>query len=222
MAAVVDQRIRIVASGGSVPSAVDYSGTREPYDVPTNFRQSIDIKSPEEAAEHFNLAEGYAVNLFASEREFPDLRNPVNFTWDTKGRLWIATMPSYPQYLPPHKPNDKLLILEDTDGNGRADKQTVFADGLHLPTGFELGDGGAWVAQEPNLMFLRDTDGDDVADERSLILHGFDPGDSHHAIGAFVWGPGGGIYMHEGTFHITQVETPWGPHFKSRCGTNAV
>ena len=98
----------------------------------------------------------------------------------------------------------------DQDGDGKADKQTVFADGLHLPTGFEVGDGGVYVAQEPNLIHLVDTDGDDKADEKHIIFGGFDSGDSHHAIGAFVWGPGGGIYMHEGTFHITQVETPYG------------
>ena len=102
---------------------------------------------------------------------------------------------------------------------GTADKQSVFADGLHLPTGFEVGDGGAYVAQEPNLVHLIDTDGDDKADERLIVMGGFDSGDSHHAIGAFVWGPGGGVYMHEGTFHITQVETPYGP---TRNGHGAV
>lgn len=210
MCEVVDRRIWSTAQGNPPAGPVDYSGTRKLYDVPTNFREPIRILPPEEAIKKFTVADGYEVNLFASEVDFPDLKNPVNFTWDARGRLWVATMPSYPQYQPPHKPNDKLLILEDTDGDGRADRQTVFADGLHLPTGFELGDGGAYVAQEPNLVHLVDTDGDDRADERHIILGGFDSGDSHHAIGAFVWGPGGGIYLHEGTFHVTQVETPYG------------
>ncbi len=210
MAAVVDQRIWTVAAGGTVSPEPDYSKTRPLYKVPTNFTLPIEIKPAAEAIKTFTTARGYAVNLFASEEDFPELKNPVNFTFDTRGRLWVATMPSYPQYKPPTKPDDKLLIFEDTDRDGKADKMTVFADGLHLPTGFELGDGGAYVAQEPNVMFLKDTDGDGKADVRKLILHGFDSGDSHHAIGAFVWGPGGGIYMHEGTFHVTQVETPWG------------
>ena len=211
MCAIVDTRIHAAAQGNAPTEPVDYSGTRKLYDVPTNFNQPIVILPPEEAIKKFTIAEGYKVNLFASEVDFPDLKNPVNFTFDAKGRLWVATMPSYPQYQPPNKPQDKLLIFEDTDGDGKADKQTVFADDLHLPTGFEVGDGGVYVAQEPNLVFLKDTDGDGRADVRKVLLGGFDSGDSHHAIGAFQWGPGGGIYMHEGTFHITQVETPYGP-----------
>ncbi len=139
-------------------------------------------------------------------------------TFDAKGRLWVTTMPSYPMYLPGKPVNDKVLIFEDTDGDGKADKQTVFADGLHVPTGIELGDGGVYVAQQPNLMFLKDTDGDDKADVRELILHGFDTADSHHAMHAFTWDPGGALYWQEGTFHHTQVETPYGPQRVQRGG----
>ena len=114
-------------------------------------------------------------------------------------------------YLPGRPVDDKVLIFEDTDGDGKADKQTVFADKLHVPTGIELGDGGVYVAQQPNLMFLKDTDGDDKADTRDLIMHGFDTADSHHAMHAFTWDPGGALYWQEGTFHHTQVETPYGP-----------
>jgi putative membrane-bound dehydrogenase-like protein len=219
MCAVVDKRIWAAARGKPVASPVDYSGTRQLYDVPTNFKNPVNILPPEEAIKQFTVAKGYEINLFASEVEFPDLENPVNFTFDAKGRLWVATMPSYPQYQPPNKPNDKLIVFEDSDGDGKADKQTVFADGLHLPTGFEVGDGGAYVAQEPNLVHLIDTDDDGKADQKKIVMGGFDSGDSHHAIGAFVWGPGGGVYMHEGTFHITQVETPYGP---TRNGHGAV
>lgn len=210
MAAVVDKRIWALANGKDVSAKYDYSETRKLYDVPTNFKTPITILPPEDAKKTFTIAEGYEVNLFASEVDFPELRNPVQFTFDTQGRLWVATMPSYPQYLPPNKPNDKLLVFTDEDGDGKADKMETFAEGLHLPTGFELGDGGAYVAQEPNLVFLKDTDGDGKADLKKILLGGFDSGDSHHAIGAFTWGPGGGIYMHEGTFHVTQVETPRG------------
>jgi putative membrane-bound dehydrogenase-like protein len=210
MCEVVDARIWKAAQGTPVKTPVDYSKTRKLYDVPTNFKQPIIIHPPEEAIKKFKVAKGYAVNLFASEVEFPDLKNPVQLTFDSKGRLWVATMPTYPQYQPPNKPDDKLIVLEDTDGDGKADKQTIFADDLHLPTGFELGDGGAYVAQEPNLVFLKDTDGDGKYDFKRILLGGFDSGDSHHAIGAFQWGPGGGLYLHEGTFHITQVESPYG------------
>lgn len=165
---------------------------------------------PQYALEHLHPAEGYEVSLFASEQDFP-IGNPVSMTFDARGRLWVATMPSYPQRLPGEEPDDKIVILEDRDGDGRADHHTVFARGLHLPTGFELGDGGAYVAQQPNLMFIQDTDGDDVADRYEVILHGFGTEDSHHSISAFTWGPGGALYFQEGTFHHSQVETPYGP-----------
>ncbi|MEO8428029.1 MAG: PVC-type heme-binding CxxCH protein, partial [Verrucomicrobiota bacterium] len=170
------------------------------------------------ASERFKLQSGYDINLFASEKEFPELSNPVAMTFDSKGRLWVATMPSYPQYNPPNKPNDKIIILEDTDADGKADKASVFAEGLHLPTGLELGNGGLYVASQPNLQFLKDTDGDGKADTREIILHGLGSEDSHHAVHAFYWGPDGGLYFHEGTFHASQVETPYGPLRLSNSG----
>ncbi len=211
MCALADRRIWTVARGGAVPAEFDYSATRPHLEVESNYKEPIEILSAEEAVKLFHIADGYAINLFVGENDFPDLQNPVQMTFDTRGRLWVAVMPSYPGYKPPTKPQDKLLVFEDTDGDGRADKQTVFADDLHVPTGFELGDGGVYVAQQPNLVFLKDTDGDGKADTREILLSGFDSGDTHHAIGAFTWGPGGGLYLHEGTFHHSMVETPYGP-----------
>ena len=175
-------------------------------------------RRPPRNRRRFTLPEGYAINLFASEVEFPDLEDPVSMTFDAKGRLWVATMPSYPMYLPGTKPNDKVLILEDTNDDGKADRCTVFADGLHLPIGIELGDGGVYVSQMPNLMFLKDTNGDDRADTRELIMHGFDTADSHHAMHAFTWDPGGALHWQEGTFHYSQVETPYGPRRCNEAG----
>lgn len=209
-----DQRIWAVAQGQTVPEKIDDSNTGNLKPIATNFKRPIKITNPAEAIGKFKLPKGYEINLFASEVEFPELENPVQFAFDAKGRLWVATMASYPMYLPGKPVNDKIIILEDTDGDGKADKKTVFADGLHVPTGIELGDGGAYVAQQPNLMFLKDTDGDDKADVRKIVLHGFDSADSHHSISAFEWGPGGALYFQEGTFHHTQIETPWGP---TRC-----
>ncbi len=178
----------------------------------------LSTQDPAVAAKRFKLAPGYAVNLFASEKEFPELANPVAMTFDARGRLWVATMPTYPQYKPPTPPNDKIIVLEDTNGDGKADKVSTFADGLHLPTGLELGHGGLYVASQPNLLFLKDTDGDDKADEREMILHGLGSEDSHHAIHAFFWGPDGGLYFHEGTFHASQIETPYGVLRLSNAG----
>jgi glucose/arabinose dehydrogenase len=213
-----EKRVWAVARGESVPDAIDDGNTGELARVQTNAKGPIKLTTPEESKKTFGLPEGYEINLFASEEQFPDLKKPVQMTFDAKGRLWVTTMASYPMYLPGKPVNDKVLIFEDTDGDGKADKQTVFADKLHVPTGIELGDGGAYVAQQPNLMFLKDTDGDDKADVRKLIMHGFDTADSHHAMHAFTWDPGGALYWQEGTFHFSQIETPYGPKREHDAG----
>ncbi len=166
----------------------------------------------QEALERIKLAKGYKLELFASEKEFPDLANPVQLSFDNKGRLWVGVMPSYPHYKPgDSKPNDKLIILEDTNNDGKADKQTTFADGLHLTIGFEFAPEGVYVSQGTNLILMKDIDGDDRADETEIILSGFDDHDTHHAISAFTADPSGAIYMGEGVFLHTNVETAYGP-----------
>ncbi len=210
MIAVRDERIWNVAQGESVPKKINDSGTGNFAEIQTNFKNEVYVTPPEEAAESFTLSEGFEISLWASEEDFPNLENPVQFTFDGKGRLYLTTMPSYPMYLPGVPVDDKILILEDTNGDGKADSEKIFARGLHVPTGIELANGGAYVAQQPNLMFIKDTDGDDVADEYQLRLHGFDSADSHHSISAFELGPGGELYFQEGTFHHSQMETPNG------------
>ena len=166
----------------------------------------------EEALGKLKTAPGYKIELFASEKEFEDLANPVQLSFDNRGRLWVATMPSYPHYRPgDQRPDDKLIILEDTDNDGKADKQTTFADRLHLPVGFELAPEGVYVSQGTDLVLLRDTDGDDRADVREVILSGFDDHDTHHAHSAYTTDPSGAIYMAEGVFLHTNVETSYGP-----------
>lgn len=205
-----DTAIWAAAQGKTV--AIDDAATRKLTPVETNFHRDITYLPEPDAMAQFEVPEGFAINLFADETMFPDVANPVQLTFDNRGRLWVAVMPSYPHYQPGGEPpNDKLLILEDTDGDGRADKQTTFADGLHLPIGFALQpDGSVILSQQPRLIRLIDTDGDDVADEREILLTGFDSHDTHHAIGAFTTGPTGDIYMLEGTFLHSQVETPHG------------
>lgn len=155
----------------------------------------------------FQISDDIEVSLFASE---PMIANPIQMTFDGRGRLWVICSYVYPQLQPGEEPHDKLIILEDTDKDGQADKRTVFADGLLVPTGFELGDGGAYVANQPELLFLKDTDGDDVADVRRVVMSGFGTEDNHHAISAWQWGPGGLLYFQSGIFLHTQVETPHG------------
>ncbi len=213
-----EQRIWAIAQGKSVPATIDDSDTGDFVKVVSNVKTPIHITTPAEEQATFTLPEGYAINLYASEVEFPDLEDPVTMTFDAKGRMWIGTMSSYPMYLPGTKPNDKVLIFEDANDDGKADRCTTFADGLHLPIGIELGDGGVYLSQMPNLTFLKDTNGDDRADTRELIMHGFDTADSHHAMHAFTWDPGGALYWQEGTFHYTQTETPYGPRRCNEAG----
>jgi putative heme-binding domain-containing protein len=213
-----DRAIWEIAAGTRTALDVDDSRSRPLSPVATNYTSSPKNGSPDylveeaEALAAFTLPEGYEVSLFASEQQFPNLGNPCQMRFDNRGRLWVSTLPSYPHYKPGDpKPNDKLLIYEDTDGDGRADKETVFADGLHMPIGFELAPEGVYLSQEPFLLLLKDTDGDDRADVAEYLLDGFDPHDTHHAISAFDVDHGGGIFMCEGRFLHSQVETPWGP-----------
>lgn len=214
-----DAKIHDVAQGGSAKAAVDDSATRELTEVVTNYNREIDFLDVEKALDKFTLPEGYEIDLFASESEFPDLQNPVQMTFDNEGRLWVAVIPSYPHYRPgDERPNDKLIILEDTDNDGRADKQSVFADGLHMPIGFELAPEGVYVATQPNLSLLVDDNGDGRADREEILVHGFDSHDTHHSISAFLADASGAIYMNEGRFLHSSVETPYGPEYMTDGG----
>jgi len=216
MTAIRDEAIWKAAKGEKMDLAAADKNTRELPPVQTNFNPqqngSLEYLYGEDALNTLTVPEGYRIELFASEVEFPDLANPVQMSFDNKGRLWVATCPSYPHYKPgDSKPNDKIIILEDTNGDGKADKQTIFADGLHLPMGFEIAPEGVYVSQGTNLKILIDTDGDDKADKIEILLSGFDDHDTHHVISAFAADPSGAIYMGEGVFLHTNVETSYGP-----------
>ncbi len=216
MTAIRDEAIWKAAKGEKMDLAEADKNTRELPPVQTNFNPqqngSLEYLYGEDALNTLSVPEGYKVELFASEVEFPDLANPVQMSFDNKGRLWVATCPSYPHHKPGNaRPNDKIIILEDTNGDGRADKQTIFADGLHLPMGFEIAPEGVYVSQGTNLKILIDTDGDDKADKIEILLSGFDDHDTHHVISAFAADPSGAIYMAEGVFLHTNVETSYGP-----------
>ncbi|QDU82851.1 Cytochrome c [Polystyrenella longa] len=158
-------------------------------------------------ADQFTVHEDFEINLFA---ESPMVVNPIAMKWDAKGRLWVINSPMYPHILPGQERTDFISVLEDTDNDGKADKSTIFYDKLYVPTGLALGDGGVYVANQPDLLFLKDTDGDLKADTERVLLSGFGTEDNHHAISAFTWGPGGWLYFQSGVFLHTQVETPHG------------
>ena len=169
---------------------------------------TLDYLGGEAAIERMRLARGLKANLFASEERFPELANPVQTGVDTRGRLWVATWPTYPKWEASGKMNDRLLILPDEDRDGVADTAITFAY-VQNPTGFEFWNGGVIVASQPDLWFLKDTDGDDVADVRYRIGGALGSADTHHAANNFVYGPDGFLYYQEGIFSVTNVETPW-------------
>ena len=164
----------------------------------------------EESQKKFAVPPGFEVRLFAAE---PEVVNPVAMTWDERGRLWVLELYEYPLGAKAgEKPRDRIKILEDTDGDGRVDKVTVFADGLNLATGLLLGNGGAYVGQAPDLLFLEDTDGDGKADKRTVLKTGFGLNDRHELLNGFTWGPDGWLYMTHGVFTYSKVKDPNDPN----------
>ncbi len=217
MTAIRDEAIWKAVKGEKMDlDAADVKTSPLP-EVKTNYKPSDKNGNPrylsgDEAIAKFKMAPGYKIDLFASEKEFPDLAKPVQISFDNKGRLWVAVMPTYPHWRPgDKKPNDKLIILEDTNGDGKADKQTTFADGLQLPLGFELSPEGVYVSQGTNFVLLKDTNGDDKADAKEILLSGFDDHDTHHNHHAFTTDGSGAIYMGQGVFLANDIETSYGP-----------
>ena len=205
-------------------SAKELDGKRTPASGP--------CPSPEEARALMKVPPGFEVRCFAAE---PMVINPVAMTWDTRGRLWVVELYEYPsgakvapiysklatdsEFRPVDREagkvaRDRVKILEDTDNDGKADKVTVFVDGLNLATGILLGDGGAYVGQAPNLLFFRDTNGDDVADEWKTVLTGFGLEDRHELLNGFTWGPDGWLYFTHGVFTHSKARRPGEPEEK--------
>jgi len=205
-----EKRVWDLAAGKPVSTDIDDSNV-PPLDKVAESLGANKWLTPADELKAFDVDPRFEVTLFASEEQFPDIACPIQMRWDRKGRMWVACSTTYPHVYPGNAPNDKIVILEDTDGDGRADKSSVFADDVHIPLSFELGDGGIYVSEEPHLTFLKDTDGDGKADFRRKVLTGFGTEDSHHALHDFVWTPDGDLLFRESIFHHSQVETPYGP-----------
>lgn len=195
--------------------------TRREWEAPKSYQEhevpaSIPEPNVEEELAAFNIPAGYEISLFAAD---PMIANPINVNWDTKGRAWVATSSTYPHIVPGREPNDKIIILEDTNKDGVADKHTVFAENLLVPHSVMPVPGGAYVLATTELLFLADIDGDDVADERRVVYDGFGNADVHHTIHGFRWTPWGDLHFTQSIYINSFVDTPYGICVLNGSGT---
>ncbi len=209
-----DQRVWAVAKGGDLK--VDDSNLPEVTKVESNKPDIKPFLSGEEAIKYMTVPKGFKVTLVASEETHPELVSPVQMNFDTKGRLWVAAWPSYPELRPTDKVFDKLLVF-DLGPDGKPTKVTTFLDGLNCPTGFQFYKDGVLVMQAPDLWFVRDTNGDGKADWKERVLMGMDSADSHHTANAMVLDPGGATYLSDGV----STAPRWRRRL-DRCGTATV
>jgi len=219
MTANRDARVHARAAGGDLQ--VDDSNVPPAIPVTSNVgggspssnagKEGFDeYLSPEESIDLMRMPEGFEVSLFASEREFPELVNPVQIQVDGHGNLWVAAWGTYPKWEPLQERNDRILTLHDDDGDGVADRCVTFAV-IDNPLAFEFWNGGVIVSAQPDIFFLRDTTGDGVADEKFVLLQGICSADTHHAANNFRLGPDGAVYWQSGIFLHNAHEHPWGP-----------
>ncbi len=172
--------------------------------------KNVPVPDSDAELKSFRVQEGFEANLFADTKL---MHKPIQMNFDARGRLWVASSEIYPQIKPGQVANDKILVLEDTDGDGSADRTTVFADGLLIPTAVipDASGNGAYVANSTELLYLQDTDGDGKADKKTIVLSGFGTEDTHHILHTFRWGVDGLLYMHQSIYIHSHIETPYGP-----------
>jgi putative heme-binding domain-containing protein len=162
---------------------------------------------PEVERATFVLPEGFEVNLFAAD---PKIAKPIQMNFDPQGRLWLVSSEVYPHIVPGAPATDKVLVLEDQNGDGASDATHVFAEGLLIPTGVAPGDGGCYVGASTELLHFADDDGDLKADRTRVVLSGFGTEDTHHILHTLRWGPEQRLYMSQSIYIHSHIETPWG------------
>ena len=198
----------IWAAAQGKPIEVKHDNLAAEIPVPPNRKTPVPYLSGEEQLKYLSLPEGCKVEFIADETTVPELINPVQMNFDTKGRLWLSVWPTYPETSPTTKNFDKLLVLDLDPKTGKVAKSHVFLDGLNCPTGFQFYKDGVILIQSPDIWFVRDTSGKmEKADWKERLLTGMDAADSHHETNSICYEPGGAIYLSDGVFHRSQVET---------------
>lgn len=163
----------------------------------------------EQTVAQMYVPDGFRVELVVAE---PDLHQPIAFAWDERGRIWAAEAYSYPMKRPAGQGLDQVVIFEDREGDGKFETRTVFAEGLNLVSGLEVGYGGVWVGAAPELLFIPDGDRDDRPDgPPQVLLDGFGYQDTHECLNSFLWGPDGWLYGNQGVFNTARVGKPGAP-----------
>jgi glucose/arabinose dehydrogenase len=167
--------------------------------------------SPAEALARITVPEGFQVELVAAE---PDIVNPISMTFDDRGRIFVTESVEYPRK-PAGPGRDRVKIFEDADGDGRAERVTVFADGMNIPTGVAVGYGGVWVLNAPDLLFIRERDGKELS--REVIFTGFGRADTHELPSSLTWGPDGWLYGLNGVFNPSEIVDKDGKRHRFTC-----
>lgn len=192
------------------------------------------LPNPSKDLPEMRVQDGFQVELIAAE---PDVKQPIAFCFDERGRMWVVEAFSYPNRQPEGQGKDRIIILEDADGNGSFETRKVFCEGLNLVSGIEVGFGGVWVGAAPYLIFIPDADRDDRADasDRSdksdpsdaglpfkarILLDGFGYQDTHETLNSFLWGPDGWLYGNQGVFNTSAIGKP-GAEAKDRVAMRA-
>ncbi|HSZ60031.1 MAG TPA: PVC-type heme-binding CxxCH protein [Tepidisphaeraceae bacterium] len=184
--------LTLLAAGPSTEPVLPYHQTKEPG-------PSL---SPREAMAKMQLPPGFKVTLVASE---PDIVNPTAFTFDDQGRIWVTESVEYPR-ASAGPGQDKIVVCESTNQDGHFDKFTTFKDGLNIPAGIAIGNGGVYVTNSPDVLFLQDSTGAGKADKQTTILTGFGRDDRHELPNSLTWGPDGWLYGMNGVFNQSRVE----------------
>lgn len=168
-----------------------------------------DEGTADETVGKMHVPPGFMVELIAAE---PQVFQPIAFTFDARGRIWVVEAYCYPQRRPDGQGLDRILIFSDQDGDGRFESRKVFIEGLNLASGLEVGYGGVWVGAAPELLFIPDRDQDDQPDgPPQVLLDGFGYQDTHETVNSFIWGPDGWLYANQGVFNFSRIGKPGTP-----------